>query len=276
MSTGRRASAGRSSRPPRRCSCATATWARAWTRSPRSRASPSRRSTSTSPTRSACSLRSSPPPSTRSPIQHDEVLELGDTGDLERDLRGFARRQLRARDATAPDAAAPARDRGVRPLPPARPPVLRARAGRTIDALAAMFERLASRGVLGSTTPAWPRRTSTGWSCRSRSTRRCCSATTTPRPRPSSTATPTPASARFSRRTANADIYTRGMPPRLALFARRGSSYHSATPSSFARIRGAARAAATAVCSKSAVGESRVRTAAATVDLLSCRRVLLE
>ena len=34
--------------------------------------------------------------------------------------------------------------------------------GRTIDALAPMFERLASRGVLESTTPASPRRTSTG------------------------------------------------------------------------------------------------------------------
>jgi TetR/AcrR family transcriptional regulator, mexJK operon transcriptional repressor len=79
---------------------------------------------------------------------HDEVLKLRDTGDVERDLRDFARRQLRA---------------------VMQPRLLRLRRliigeagrfpqlgrlfyergpGRTIDALAAMFERLASRGAL--------------------------------------------------------------------------------------------------------------------------------
>ncbi|MGO9959774.1 MAG: TetR/AcrR family transcriptional regulator [Solirubrobacteraceae bacterium] len=78
----------------------------------------------------------------------DEVRKLGDTGDLERDLRRFARRQLRA---------------------VMDPPLLQLRRlvigesgrfpqlgrlfyergpGRTIDALATMFERLASRGTL--------------------------------------------------------------------------------------------------------------------------------
>jgi AcrR family transcriptional regulator len=78
----------------------------------------------------------------------DEVLNLRDTGDVEHDLRRFARRQLRA---------------------VMEPRLLRLRRlvigeanrfphlgslfyergpGRTIDALAAMFQELASRGVL--------------------------------------------------------------------------------------------------------------------------------
>jgi len=78
----------------------------------------------------------------------DEVLRLGDTGDVERDLRRFARRQLRAvmeprllqlrrlvigESSRFPQLGRLFYDRGP---------------GRTIDALAAMFARLASRGVL--------------------------------------------------------------------------------------------------------------------------------
>jgi TetR/AcrR family transcriptional regulator, mexJK operon transcriptional repressor len=79
---------------------------------------------------------------------HDEVLKLRDTGDLERDLRDFARRQLRAvmqprllqlrrliigEAGRFPQLGRLFYERGP---------------GRTIDALAAMFERLASRGAL--------------------------------------------------------------------------------------------------------------------------------
>jgi TetR/AcrR family transcriptional repressor of mexJK operon len=78
----------------------------------------------------------------------DEVLNLGDTGDLERDLRRFARRQLRA-----------VMDPGLLQLrrlvigESGRFPQLgrlfyERGPGRTIDALATTFERLASRGVL--------------------------------------------------------------------------------------------------------------------------------
>jgi TetR/AcrR family transcriptional repressor of mexJK operon len=78
----------------------------------------------------------------------DEVLKLADTGNLERDLRRFARRQLRAvmeprllqlrrlvigEAGRFPQLGRLFHDRGP---------------GRTIDALATMFERLASRGVL--------------------------------------------------------------------------------------------------------------------------------
>ena len=79
---------------------------------------------------------------------YDEVLKLKDTGDVERDLRGFARRQLRA--VMEPRLLALRRlvigEAGRFPqlgrLFYERGP------GRTIDALATMFERLASRGAL--------------------------------------------------------------------------------------------------------------------------------
>lgn len=78
----------------------------------------------------------------------DEALKLGDTGDLERDLRRFARRQLRAvmdprllqlrrlvigESGRFPQLGRLFYEQGPR---------------RTIDALARVFERLASRGVL--------------------------------------------------------------------------------------------------------------------------------
>ena len=79
---------------------------------------------------------------------HDEVLNLRDTGDLERDLRDFARRQLGAvmqprllqlrRLVIAEAGRFPQLGRLFYERGP----------GRTIDALAAMFQRLASRGVL--------------------------------------------------------------------------------------------------------------------------------
>ena len=79
---------------------------------------------------------------------YDEVLNLSDTGDVERDLRGFARRQLRAvmeprllqlRRLVIGEAA---RFPQLGRLFYERGP------GRTIDALATIFERLASRGAL--------------------------------------------------------------------------------------------------------------------------------
>lgn len=79
---------------------------------------------------------------------YDEVLNLSDTGDVERDLRRFARRQLRA--------VMEPRLLQLRRLvigEAGRFPQLgrlfyeRGR-GRTIDGLATMFERLASRGAL--------------------------------------------------------------------------------------------------------------------------------
>ena len=78
----------------------------------------------------------------------DEVLNLNDTGDLERDLRDFARRQLRAvmeprllqlRRLVIGEAA---RFPQLGRLFYERGP------GRTIEALTAMFEQLASRGAL--------------------------------------------------------------------------------------------------------------------------------
>lgn len=78
----------------------------------------------------------------------DEVLNLKDTGDLERDLGGFARRQLRAvmeprllqlRRLVIGEAG---RFPQLGRLFYERGP------GRTIEALAAMFEQLASRGTL--------------------------------------------------------------------------------------------------------------------------------
>jgi TetR/AcrR family transcriptional regulator, mexJK operon transcriptional repressor len=78
----------------------------------------------------------------------DEVLKLKDAGDLERDLRDFARRQLRAvmeprllqlRRLVIGEAG---RFPQLGRLFYERGP------GRTIDALAIMFERLASRGAL--------------------------------------------------------------------------------------------------------------------------------
>jgi TetR/AcrR family transcriptional repressor of mexJK operon len=78
----------------------------------------------------------------------DEVLKLGDTGDLERDLRRFARRQLRAvmdprllqlrRLVIGESGRFPQLGRLFYERGP----------GRTIDALATTFERLASGGVL--------------------------------------------------------------------------------------------------------------------------------
>ena len=78
----------------------------------------------------------------------DEVLKLKDTGDVERDLRDFARRQLRAvmdprllqlrRLVIGESGRFPQLGRLFYERGP----------GRTIDALATMFERLASRGVL--------------------------------------------------------------------------------------------------------------------------------
>ena len=78
----------------------------------------------------------------------DELLKLGDTSDLEHDLRRFARRQLRAvmdprhlqlrrlvigESGRFPQVGRLFYERGP---------------GRTIDALATVFERLASRGAL--------------------------------------------------------------------------------------------------------------------------------
>ena len=84
----------------------------------------------------------------------DEVLNLKDTGELERDLRGFAERQLRAvmaprllqlrRLVIAEAARFPQLGRLFYDRGP----------GRTIEALAAMFEQLASRGVLELDDPA--------------------------------------------------------------------------------------------------------------------------
>jgi TetR/AcrR family transcriptional repressor of mexJK operon len=78
----------------------------------------------------------------------DEVLKLGDTGDLERDLRRFAHRQLRAvmeprllqlrRLVIGESGRFPRLGRLFYERGP----------GRTIDALATVFERLASRGAL--------------------------------------------------------------------------------------------------------------------------------
>jgi TetR/AcrR family transcriptional regulator, mexJK operon transcriptional repressor len=78
----------------------------------------------------------------------DEVLKLGDTGDLERSLRRFARRQLRAvmqprllqlrRLVIGESGRFPQLGRLFYERGP----------GRTIDALATTFERLASHGVL--------------------------------------------------------------------------------------------------------------------------------
>lgn len=78
----------------------------------------------------------------------DEVLKLKDTGDLEHDLRDFGRRQLRA--------VMQPRLLALRRLligEASRFPQLgrlfyERGPGRTIDALATMFERLAARGVL--------------------------------------------------------------------------------------------------------------------------------
>jgi AcrR family transcriptional regulator len=78
----------------------------------------------------------------------DEVLNLRDSGDVEHDLRDFARRQLRAvmqprllqlRRLVIAEAS---RFPQLGQLFYERGP------GRTIDALATMFQRLASRGVL--------------------------------------------------------------------------------------------------------------------------------
>ena len=78
----------------------------------------------------------------------DDVLNLRDTGDVERDLRRFARRQLRAvmeprllqlrRLVIGESGRFPQLGRLFYERGP----------GRTIDALATTFERLASRGVL--------------------------------------------------------------------------------------------------------------------------------
>ncbi len=91
-----------------------------------------------------------------------EVLKLGDTGDLERDLRRFARGQLRAvmdprllklrRLVIGESGRFPQLGRLFYERGP----------GRTIDALASTFERLASRGVLELHDPPSRRRTSTG------------------------------------------------------------------------------------------------------------------
>jgi TetR/AcrR family transcriptional repressor of mexJK operon len=84
---------------------------------------------------------------------NDEVLNLRDTGDVERDLRDFARRQLRAvmeprllqlRRLVIGEAG---RFPQLGRLFYERGP------GRTIDALATMFERLASRGALDLDDP---------------------------------------------------------------------------------------------------------------------------
>ena len=99
-----------------------------------------------------------------------------DSGDLEADLRDLARRQLALvmqprlmqlrRLVIAEAARFPELGRTFYEQGP----------GRTIAALAATFERLAARGLLDVDDPTSPRRSSTGWSCRRRSTRRCCSA----------------------------------------------------------------------------------------------------
>ena len=128
----------------------TATWARAWTRSPRSPASRSRPSTSTSPTRSACSPRSSPARSTRSsdPV-HDEVLEP-------------ARQRRRGAPTCATwraGSCAPCCSRSLLQLrrlvigevgrfPQLGRTFYERGPGRTIAALATTFERLAARGSL--------------------------------------------------------------------------------------------------------------------------------
>ena len=83
----------------------------------------------------------------------DEVLKLADTDDLERDLRRFARRQLRGvmdprllqlrRLVIGESGRFPQLGRLFYERGP----------GRTIDGLATVFERLASRGVLGLDDP---------------------------------------------------------------------------------------------------------------------------
>ena len=78
----------------------------------------------------------------------DEVLKLRETGDLERDLRRFARRQLRAvmkprlRQLRRPVIGESGRFPQLGRLFYERGP------GRTIDTLATLFDRLASRGEL--------------------------------------------------------------------------------------------------------------------------------
>ena len=84
---------------------------------------------------------------------HDEVLKLKDTGDVERDLGEFARRQLRAvmeprllqlrRLVIGEAGRFPQLGRLFYERGPAR----------TIDALAMMFDRLASRGALALDDP---------------------------------------------------------------------------------------------------------------------------
>ena len=138
----------------------------------------------------------------------DEVLKLGDTGDLERDLRRFARRQLRAvmdprllqlrRLVIGESGRFPQLGRLFYERGP----------GRTIDALATMFERLASRGVLELDDPRLAA-AHFNWLVMSIPLNQAMLlGEDEPATPPSSTATPTPVCAHSSRRTANADVHT--------------------------------------------------------------------
>ena len=138
----------------------------------------------------------------------DEVMKLGETDDLERDLRDFARRQLRAvmdprllrlRRVVIGEAG---RFPGLGLLFYERGP------GRTIDALATMFERLAARGVL-DLDDARLAAAQFNWLVMSIPLNRAMLlGEDEPATPPSSTALPTPASALFSRRTASDDVHS--------------------------------------------------------------------
>ena len=156
MRAARLASAGRSSRRPRPRSCATATSARAWTRSRRSRerlqadrlqALRQQGTTLLGDRQRARSTRSASRSTTR-------CLKLEDTGDVEADLQDLARRQLAAvmqprllqlrrlvigEAGRFPEAGRIFYERGP---------------GRTVAALAGAFEHLAERGVLRPGRPA--------------------------------------------------------------------------------------------------------------------------
>ena len=70
--------------------------------------------------------------------------------------------------------------------------------GRTIDALAAVLKASPPAGRCGYRTRGWPPSSSTGWSCRPRSTGSCSAAMPNCPPKPTSTATPTPEPGPFS------------------------------------------------------------------------------
>ena len=228
--TARPASAGRSSRRrPTRVPCATATSARAWTRSPRSPGVSKQTVYKhfADKERLFSEIVSSTVDEVSEPV-HDEVLELEDSGDLEADLRDLARRQLGRGDAAAAPAAAPAGDRARRAASPSSAgPSTSAGPGRTIAALAAAFERLAAARRCWTLDDPRLAAQQFNWLIMSRAAepRRCSSATTRPAAAPSSTATPTPACACSSPPTATADRPRHGSPGlRDCAQTRRGAS----------------------------------------------------